>query len=86
MKFSFERREEQHGQRQPGVFHRERRFAKRLLLLLELDLGLHDVALRDLAEPLLLLRDVEKALRLLRRLLRGRVLALGRRRARSSFA
>ena len=58
--------------------HLQRRFAVGLLLLPELDLGLDHIALRDLAEALLLLRDVEKTLRLLCRLLRGRVFAFSR--------
>jgi hypothetical protein len=72
-----ERRENQYGEIQACVFHRELGFVESLLLLAVLNLRLHYVAVSGLPGAFLILSDVEKALRLIESLLGGRIPSLG---------
>ena len=71
-----ERRKNENGQIQPRCLHRQIRVRICRLLLLILDLRLDHVAMRRLARPFQLLRDLQKTPRLFQRLLRGCVLPL----------
>ena len=71
-------REQQNGEVQPALAHRQRRFLQTQLLLLGLDLRFDHIAAGNLSGLLLLFCELNKPLRLLKRLLSRRVFALGR--------